>query len=197
MSPRGNFHATLLMRPSGGPAEAALRSFTASLALYDALAELTGMPETFALKWPNDVLLNGCKCSGILLESLGAKQGVAYLAVGIGVNLIAAPSPDQLEARAVAPVSVLEETGLRIAPEALLDALAPAFARYEDLLTTQGFAPIREAWLARAARLGEQITARIGTDSYLGIFETIDATGALILREPEGPRVIPAADIYF
>lgn len=197
VSPRGNFHATLLMRPQGGPAEAAQRSFIAALALDLALGRLTGMAQAFALKWPNDVLLNGSKCSGILLESLGQAQGVAYLAVGIGVNLIAAPSADQIEARALPPVSVLSETGLRIAPLDLLHELAAAFAHYEAEFLAHGFAPIRESWLSRAARLGQQITARVGQDSYVGIFETIDPSGALVLRMPQGRRSIPAADIYF
>jgi BirA family biotin operon repressor/biotin-[acetyl-CoA-carboxylase] ligase len=197
VSPRGNFHATLLMRPQGGPAQAALRSFIAALALRDALVHLTGTPEAFALKWPNDVLLNGGKVSGILLESLGAQGGVDHLAVGIGVNLIAAPTPDQVEPGAVPPVSVLAETGLRIAPETLLDRLATAFATHEAVLAAQGFAPIRAAWLSHAARLGEPVTARSGTTTRHGIFDTIDQTGALVLRTPQGVETLPAADLYF
>ncbi|MDP2086149.1 MAG: biotin--[acetyl-CoA-carboxylase] ligase [Gemmobacter sp.] len=197
VSPRGNFHATLLMRPKGGPSEAALRSFVAALALRDALVRLTGLSQAFALKWPNDLLLNGGKVSGILLESLGSQGGVDHLAVGIGVNLIAAPSPDQVEPGAVPPVSVLGETGVRIAPEALLDAVAPAFAAQEAALAQGGFAPIRAAWLAHAARLGEAITARTGTTTRHGIFDTIDPSGALVLRTPTGLETIPAADIHF
>ena len=197
VSPRGNFHATLLMRPQGGPAMAALRSFTAALALHRALSDLTALPDALALKWPNDVLLNGAKVSGILLESLGAGRGVDHLAVGIGVNLIAAPDAAQLDPGAVPPVSVLAETGLRIAPETLLDHLAPAFADLEHQLATRGFAPIRAAWLARAARLGEPVTARTGTTTRQGLFETIDDTGALVLRTPKGLETLPAADLYF
>lgn len=197
VSPPGNFHATLLMRPPGGPAQAALRSFIAALSLHEALVQLTSLPASFALKWPNDVLLNGGKVSGILLESLGAQGGVDHLAVGIGVNLIAAPTPDQVEPGAVPPVSVLAETGLRIAPETLLDRLAAAFARHEALLAAQGFAPIRAAWLSHAARLGEPVTARSGTTTRHGIFDTIDQTGALVLRTPQGVETVPAADLYF
>lgn len=185
------------MRPAGGPARAALRSFIAALALHQALSQLTGLPQGLSLKWPNDLLLNGGKVSGILLESLGSQGGVDHLAVGIGVNLIAAPDPSQVEPGAVPPVSVLGETGLRIAPEALLDALAPAFAALEQQLETQGFAPIRAAWMARAARLGETVTARTGSTSRQGIFDGIDDTGAMILRTPQGTETLPAADLYF
>jgi BirA family biotin operon repressor/biotin-[acetyl-CoA-carboxylase] ligase len=62
--PPGNFAATLVYRPPGGPAEHALRSFAAALALADALDALTGRPDAVALKWPNDVLLHGGKLAG-------------------------------------------------------------------------------------------------------------------------------------
>ena len=89
--PAGNFAATLVMRLDEPPARLALRSFVAALALHDALAAATGLPQGFALKWPNDVLLNGGKLSGILLESPGA----GVLALGIGVNLRHAPEADR------------------------------------------------------------------------------------------------------
>lgn len=196
-SPRGNFHATLILRPDEPAATVALRSFAAALALYDACVALTGLPAAFALKWPNDVLLNGGKLAGILLESHGAGAGVAHLCIGIGVNLIAAPEASQVEPGALLPVSLLAETGLRIEPEAFLNALAPAYARWEASLTTQGFAPLRRAWLSHAARIGEPITARTGSQTRHGIFDTIDDTGALILRTAQGPVAIPAAEVFF
>lgn len=196
-SPRGNFHSTLLLHPSEPPATVALRSFAAALALRDAFVALTDLPAVFTLKWPNDVLLNGGKVAGILLESATAGQGVQHLAIGIGVNLIAAPDPAQMEPGAVPPVTLLAETGLRVTPEAFLNALAPAFSRWETTFTTQGFAPLRLAWLAHAARLGQPIRARTGADTREGIFDTIDDTGALILRQSHGPVAIPAAEVFF
>ncbi|MFE3837719.1 biotin--[acetyl-CoA-carboxylase] ligase [Pseudogemmobacter sonorensis] len=191
-SPRGNFYASLVQRLDDPPARLGLRSFTTALALYDAFAEVTGMTAPFALKWPNDVLLNGGKISGILLE---ASEGL--LVIGIGVNLIGAPPPEAVEPGAVAPVSLLAETGLRIAPARFLDALAPAVVRHEAVLRVEGFEPIRAAFLARAARLGERIRARTGRETREGIFETIDGDGNLILREGAERRAIPAADVFF
>ncbi len=196
-APEGNFFATLVMRPSGDPVAAAQRSFVAALALADALGAAVGPAARLSLKWPNDVLLNGGKVAGILLESAGRGAGVSHLAVGIGVNLIAAPPAAAVEPGAARPVSVMGETGVRLAPEALLDLLAPAFARWDAQLSTWGFAPLRTAWLARAARLGEPIAARTMTETIEGRFETIDEAGALVLRTAAGPRAIPAADIYF
>ena len=196
-SPRGNFHASLVMAPGGPAAQVALRSFVASLALRDAFVALTGLPQAFALKWPNDVLCNGGKIAGILLESASSGAGMAHLVVGIGVNLIAAPDDALIEAGAVLPVTLLAETGLRVSPEGFLDALAPAFAARETQFVAQGFATIRADWLAHATRLGETIRARTGTAVHTGRFETVDETGALILMTPHGRLAIPAADVFF
>jgi len=116
VSPRGNFYGTLLLHPQEPPETVALRSFAAALALRDAFVDITGLPDSFALKWPNDVLLNGAKVAGILLESSGAGGRVDHLAIGIGVNLIAHPDPSLIEAGAVPAVSLLSETGLRSRP---------------------------------------------------------------------------------
>lgn len=195
--PKGNFAATLVLRPRGGIATAAQLSFVAALALHDTLAQVCGPSARIAIKWPNDVLLNGGKVAGILLESAGSGGQVAALAVGIGVNLAAIPDTATLDEGATPPVSVASETGHRVAPDEFLDLLAPAFARWQAQLNTWGFGPIRTAWTARATRLGQTITARTGRDSRIGRFEGIDDSGALILTTAAGREVIPAADIYF
>lgn len=189
--PPGNFAATLAVRLPDPPARLALRSFVAALALHDALEGLTGLGPALALKWPNDLLLNGGKLSGILLESAG--QGV--LALGIGVNLRHAPPPAPEAAHP--PVALRAETGFDITPEVLLAHLAVAYAEWEHRLTTWGFGPLRTAFLARAARLGGTLTARTLAETITGTFETIDDTGALVLATAQGRRTIPAADIYF
>jgi BirA family transcriptional regulator, biotin operon repressor / biotin---[acetyl-CoA-carboxylase] ligase len=192
--PKGNFAATLVMRPSGGPQDAALRSFIASLALFDACVAVTGRSEGLALKWPNDVLLNGGKLAGILLET---STSHGHLSIGFGVNLAAAPDASEVEAGALRPVSLAHETGVLVSPQEFLDALAPAFAQWEQRFQTQGFAPVQQAWLNRATRLGQQITAKTGTETLSGIFETVDENGHLILSTPLGRRSIPAADVFF
>lgn len=190
--PEGNFAATLVLPERDAP-RAALRSFVAALALAEALgASAPGV--MLALKWPNDVLLNGGKVAGILLESVARGTAVA---IGIGVNLAAAPEAGTLEEGALRPVSVLGETGARLEPEAFLGRLAGAYAAWEARFSAEGFAPVRTAWLSRAARLGERIVARTGSDSVAGRFEDIAADGALILATPEGRRTIHAADVFF
>jgi BirA family biotin operon repressor/biotin-[acetyl-CoA-carboxylase] ligase len=196
-APEGHFAATLLMRPEGPPAQMALRSFVAALGLRDALIAVTGRSELFALKWPNDVLLSGRKLAGILLETGTAPEGGAVLAVGIGVNLGAAPEVAELEPGALAPAGLAAETGLRIAPAEFLDVLAPAFARWEARLVAEGFEPLRQAWLAGAARLGEAMVARLPGREVAGRFETVDPTGALVVATATGREVVPAAEVHF
>lgn len=195
--PKGNFAATLVLQPLETPDIVALRSFVASLALYDAFIAAGVQPQALALKWPNDVLLNGGKVAGILLESIGVGTSVNTLAIGIGVNLVDAPNADQVEAQALRPVSLLSETGVSIDPEAFLELLATNYARLEIQFTTYGFAPMRENWLARAAKLGEVITARTMNSETTGTFETIDAQGNLVLKTSKSRVAIAAADVFF
>lgn len=195
--PPGNFAATLVMRVPGDAAAAALRSFVAALALADALTQATGRPEGITLKWPNDVLLNGAKVAGILLETTGQGGVMSPLAIGIGVNLVHAPDADRLEPEAVPATSVLSATGAQLDPETFLTLLAPAFAHWEDRLRTHGFGPLRRAFLDRAARLGDTVTARTGADTLTGTFTDIDATGALVLTTSRGRHLVQAADIFF
>lgn len=192
-NPAGNFAASLLFRPDGDLSSRALRSFVASLALYDAFQTATGGAKGFALKWPNDVLLNGGKLAGILLESGPAET----LIIGIGVNLQHAPTVAEVEDGAVPPVSLRSETGAEVTPEVFLDHLAAAFAQAETQFSTYGFAPIRTRWLAHAARLGEPIRARTMREEHHGTFETVDAEGQLVLRTANGPLTIAAGDVFF
>ncbi|MDJ0626957.1 MAG: biotin--[acetyl-CoA-carboxylase] ligase [Rhodobacter sp.] len=197
VNPAGNFSATLVLRPAEPPETVALRSFVAALALYDAIARVTGRPGLLSLKWPNDVLVNGGKVAGILLESSGQGRVIRHLAIGIGVNLARAPDAGAVEQGATPPVSLAEEAGLQIGPEEFLAELAAAYAGWETRFSTYGFAPLREAWLDRAARLGQVITARTGAEEIAGVFETVDKSGALVLNTANGRRAIPAADVYF
>jgi len=187
--PEGNFSATLLLPAPGAPARAALRSFVAALALSDVLE---GLGVDSALKWPNDVLVGGGKLAGILLEGLPG----GALAIGIGVNLAAAPRTDTLEAGALAPVA-LAERGVKIAPSDFLTLLARAYDAREASFATYGFAPIRAAWLARAARLGGPIRVRLAQETLAGSFKDVDADGRLVLSTAQGERRIAAGEVFF
>lgn len=192
--PPGNFAATLAMPLDAPPAELALRSFVAALALHDVLSDLTPPETPLALKWPNDVLLDGGKVAGILLETAGAPP---VLALGFGVNLASAPPRSEVAPGAFAPVALADWTGGAVPPLTFLGHLARAYARREAVFARFGFAPIRQAWLAQAARLGQPITARTPRGAVTGLFRTVDETGQLVLSTPGADVAIPAADVYF
>lgn len=193
-NPKGNFSATLVLKPLGGPQAASLRSFMAANALYETLSHWCDR-SALSLKWPNDVLLNGGKVAGILLESAGRGGATEWLSIGIGVNLL--DTPDGVRDPSFPPVCVKTETGERIEPDDFLRILADNYATEEMILDRLGFQPIRQRWLERAARLGEIITARTVRDEVTGRFATVDELGQLVLETPRGRVAIPAADVYF
>lgn len=189
-SPGGNLAATLLIRPDRAQSEWAQLSFAAAIATSDLAARFA--PEaTIALKWPNDVLADGRKLAGILLET--ANSAPPALAIGIGVNLAHYPEGTEFPATALAALGVTPP-----GPEEALAVLAGDFAKWYEVWRADGFAAIREAWLARAAGLGSRIRARLATEERSGMFEGIDENGALLLNEGFGrASVLPAADIFF
>lgn len=188
--PPGNLAATLVFKPFCTPGEAARRSFLAANALLEALSIYVDR-DRLSLKWPNDVLYNGGKVAGILLETAGAGPFVDWLAVGIGVNLKAAPVAEP--GAAFEPVAL----GIDAAPAEVLACIASDYATQEAKLAHYGFDRIREDWLAHAARLGDVITARTGREEISGTFDTIDGAGNLVLITGTGPRAIPAAEVFF
>ena len=195
--PAGNFAATLVMKPAEDPATAALRSFVMSLALFRALEVVIGDASRLSLKWPNDVLLDGGKVAGILLESAGSARGLAYLSIGVGVNLAAAPGSDEVEEGAFRPVALGVQCAVHIEPEPFLEQLAFQYDMLEQQFTDYGFAPIRAGWLVHAVKLGETITARMMREEVTGVFEDVDHEGNLILRTAKGVRSITTADVFF
>ena len=191
ISPPGNLAATLLLRPGRPSAECAQLSFVAAIASADMIAAHTG---DVTVKWPNDVLAGGRKIAGILLEAETA-QGMAtpWLAIGIGVNLAHFPPGTEF------PATSLAALGARAPrPRDALDALAVNFAKWYDVWRADGFAPIRDAWLARAGGLGARIRARLQNEEASGVFEGLDETGALLLNQGHGRvRAIAAGEIFF
>ena len=153
--PEGNLAATLLIRPECTAQEAARRSFLAANALFETLAFYVDR-DLLSLKWPNDVLLDGAKVAGILLEASGQGPYVDWLSIGFGVNLAKAP-PDTSDM--MLRPTALAIHGDSVAPEDFLEALASYYATQEAVLAELGFRRIRDEWLERAARLGEVITA--------------------------------------
>jgi BirA family biotin operon repressor/biotin-[acetyl-CoA-carboxylase] ligase len=181
---QGNLAATLLLRPEG--TQVSQLSFAAALAVSDmvsAFAPGAGI----SVKWPNDVLAGGRKIAGILLEA-----GPGWLAVGMGINLAAAPEGTEFPAIALASLGVTPPS-----PDAALTVIANRFARWYGIWVEDGFEPLRTTWLARADGLGAPIRARLSHEERHGVFEGIDADGALLLNEQGLVRPIAAGEVFF
>lgn len=139
------------------------------------------------LKWPNDLLLDGAKLAGILLERAGDA-----VVIGIGVNLAHHPADTDRPATSLAAHGVLVE------PALFLDLLAEIFERWLARWRVEGLPPVRDRWIERAHPAGTALTARLPDGSSVdGLFERLDADGALILRLASGERrVIHAGDVF-
>jgi BirA family biotin operon repressor/biotin-[acetyl-CoA-carboxylase] ligase len=188
----GNLFVSLLLKPGSPLARAAQLSFVCALAVADVL-DRAGAAGRVALKWPNDVLLDGAKVCGILLEASSAGPRLEAVIAGIGLNLVGHP-PDTPY-----PATDLAAAGLgRIEPDTALDWLLAAFELRYAAWRAGGFAPVRAAWLARAWRLGETIEVRLDGETLAGRFADLDEGGALVVETGSGARrTIAAGDVYF
>jgi BirA family biotin operon repressor/biotin-[acetyl-CoA-carboxylase] ligase len=192
----GNLTATLLLTLDKPPAEVAQLAFVAALAAWTAITAYVPA-RAVTLKWPNDVLIEGRKVCGMLIESGPAAAGGTWAAVGIGVNL--ASYPKSVERPATAVADHLSGAMPRApSSDQALAVLAETFDVTLQLWLSKGFEPIRGAWLARADGLGRPCTARLDRKTIAGVAEGLDADGALLLRLPGGMlRRINAGDVFF
>jgi BirA family biotin operon repressor/biotin-[acetyl-CoA-carboxylase] ligase len=202
IAPRGNLASSILEVIDVPPAVAATLGFAAGLALEQALQRVSveaalrspGSDHLkFALKWPNDVLAGKQKLAGILLEAEAVAADRLAVVVGIGTNVIAAPEGTPT------PATSLSALGVQIGAEELFAALSDAWVEFRTIWNNgRGFGEIRKLWLARAAGLGEKVAVQTGGATLEGTFDTLDETGCMIVRTPDGRRVpIAAGDVYF
>jgi BirA family biotin operon repressor/biotin-[acetyl-CoA-carboxylase] ligase len=196
-SPRGNLHASLLLRPAVPLATASQLSLLAGIAAHDTVAALAATVRAYPrlqLKWPNDVLVDGAKLGGILLESASSPSETApAVVIGIGINL--AHAPDDLGR----PATCLARLGIAAPAAQAMAALAWSMADWlRQWDRGRKFAEIRKAWLTRAQPPGEMISVRQGASLVTGRFLGIDEAGALLLQMDDGQeRRITAGEVCF
>ena len=189
-SPEGNLYASFVMRPRAKAAEAGQISFLCGLAVAEALDGFLTTDKKPLLKWPNDVLIGLKKIAGILLEAEIKGDNIDWVVAGIGVNLV----PVSLETA----TSLAQEGAKAVMPGQILEKLAERLKYWLDLWQTNGFAPVRKAWLNRAAGIGGALTARLPDGEIRGIFSGINEEGALILSLPDGgTRLVSSGEVYF
>ena len=192
----GNLAATLLAVTELAPAEAAQLSFVTALAVADLACAY--VPDALVgFKWPNDVLVQGAKASGILIESGPQSNGGLWLAIGVGVNLVQAPADLPYPATTLA--AHLRPGAAAPTPDEALTRLIALMAARVDQWRGEGFSAVRRAWLDRAIGMGAACTARLGDGAALqGVAEGLDIDGALLLRMDDGQvRRIAAGDVFF
>jgi BirA family biotin operon repressor/biotin-[acetyl-CoA-carboxylase] ligase len=192
-SPPGNLYASLLLRPgTTAPALSGL-PLVAGVALHDAVRAMghgRNLPARLNLKWPNDLMTDGAKLGGILVEGASMPCGPAVI-VGIGLNL--AHAPEHLGR----PASCLRAAGLNLGVDTALAAVAHAMAAWLDVWCgADGFAAVRGAWLERADAPGAPISVKLHDGALSGRFCGIDEQGALRLGLADGAeRIITAGDV--
>ena len=186
-SPAGNLYLSIILRPPEGVAGATAVGFAAALAVRAAL--VAGLPSDrrVELKWPNDVLIDGAKAAGLLIEA--AEDA---LVLGVGINILQHPSGTPY------PATSLQDAGGSSTREDVLSAFCAAFKACYDDYRRDGFAPIRAAWLAQARGIGGPVSLQIDGARFDGIFRDIDTGGALVLDlGASGVKTITAGDVSF
>ena len=207
-SPHGNLAATLLIVPEAAPTLAATLGFVAGVSLNRALssilpnglvkigidgADALGGHSRIALKWPNDVLADGAKLAGILLEASKLPDGRHAVAIGFGVNVVAAPQGLPYPATSLADLGVIRSA--EDVFEALSDAWVETFGLWND---GRGIGDVLKHWRASAAGIGAPVAVNQDGEVLRGIFETIDDDGRLIVRADDNRRIaITAGDVHF
>lgn len=193
-SPEGNLYFSVILRPNVDMATAAQLSFVSAVAIGDAVAAVLPANAAVEQKWPNDVLVDGSKISGILLESSGGGgHSVDWIVVGCGVNVARAPA-----GAGIAATSLHAEGAPDADARSLLFLVLERLRHWLDIWDVDGFGPVRSAWLARARGLGHAVTARLPGREMRGRFKGMDESGALLLEGPDGGcHVVAAGEVYF
>lgn len=192
----GNLAATYLFTSTKSAPEAAQVSFVTALAVADVFDGLVP-PSLVAIKWPNDVLIDGRKASGILIESGTFAPGVLWLAIGCGLNLQHFPTDVERPATRVAD-HLRADVAAAPTPEQAMAALAAAFVTRMGQWLEGGFPAVVNAWMRKASGLGLPCVARLGSETVEGVADGLEADGSLRLVLPSGEvRRVTAGDVFF
>ena len=172
-APDGNLNFSAMLRPQPAPLLAAAWSLLAGIAVYEAIAAQLPATNGLMLKWPNDLLLDGAKLAGVLIDSSLAQDGtVDWVVIGVGVNVAAAP---HLGGRATA---CLANAGVTTTPEMLAHTLMAELDRWR----ATPFTEVRSAWLTRAHPIGTRLRVQTGGQVIEGAFAGLSEEGKLKLE---------------
>ena len=190
-SPAGNLYLSVLLRPDVPLREAPQWSFVAAVALAETLKPLLPEAAEIKLKWPNDLMLQGAKAAGILVETgVAAGNALDWICIGIGVNINSKPElPDRATAR------LAEFLPTPPGPEALAQSLLESLAHWHGVRLQQGFAPIRAAWLKHAPAIGKPVSVKRDGALLDGAFAGLSPEGGLLLAKNDEVQLILAGEV--
>jgi BirA family biotin operon repressor/biotin-[acetyl-CoA-carboxylase] ligase len=200
VSAEGNLFCSLLLTPHCSHEEAAQLSFVSAVAVVETLRPIIPDNGELSCKWPNDILYNGKKIGGILLESFetpsqspGEKENTRWVVVGVGINIDSCPTQTDL------PATYLKQAGVEIiSAKIVLSRFIHHFITEYDIWAQKGFAPIRRKWMEYAFRQGQSIEVRLPNETHTGIFEGIDEKGQLMLKPTGKKRLcVSAGDVFW
>lgn len=185
LSPPGAALAmSLVLRPEMPPYHAPRITLAAAVAVCEAVRELTGLPA--GIKWPNDVQVGGRKLCGILTEMEAEMERVAFVVLGIGVNVSLRREQMDPAFRETATSLALE--GARVRRADLVRAILSRLERAYDELTGGKWADVLDRWRALSVTLGSavRVLRADGGAAVEGVAEAVDEEGALLVRDAAG-----------
>ena len=183
-SPTGvNLYCSVVLRPQIMPYEAPQLTFLSAVAVARAIEIETGLAPS--IKWPNDILVDGCKVAGLLNEMSAETDRVAFVVLGIGVNLNMSESQFPKDLRHPA-TSLSIKCGRKISRASFATVMLNELDRcYSDFLAS-GLEGIRTEWERRCNAYGRQVVVDSGSSLVQGSFAGIDQDGAMLVLMPDG-----------
>ncbi len=175
-SPPGNLNLSILLRPGLPAAQASMFPLLTGIAVSDALCAFLPADTAPMLKWPNDVLLNGAKLAGILIDAAPQGQNIDWLVLGIGINLVHAP---EFPGRRTA---TLKGHGGEATPEAAAQMLLHYLAQWLATLRSEGASAILDAWQQRAHGIGTELALQGAGTQVRGRYAGLSPQGELLLN---------------
>jgi len=195
VSEPGNLYSSLLLvDPAPWKALASL-PLAVTLAVHDAIASVLpqSASQKLRIKWPNDVLLDGHKTSGILIEAEQLADGRRAVVIGCGINVAHYPESG------LYPATCLVDQGSSATPQDLFARLVVSMDNtLNDWDQGRGLGAIRDAWIERADGIGKPVTVNLPDRQIHGLFDGIDGEGRLMLALPDGStQMIASGDVFF
>ena len=190
-SPPGNLLFSVVLRPSVPVSRGVELGFLVALIVAEYAAEVVPHSASVTLKWPNDVQVDDAKVAGVLPEAGTSDTALNWLVIGVGLNLANAPTDTPY------PATSLRAHGVATTPEQALRAFLARLEHWLPRWENEGFGPVRDTWLAFAPGLGTDVTVTMGDRQQHGVFNGLDADGAMLLATADGTRRISAGEVKF